>query len=423
MSRVGVIGLGYVGLTTAVGLAGLGHKVMGYDVDIARVGLLAKGESPIHEDGLEKAIQECIASGFLTFTSDRAILSDSKAEFLFVCVATPQDANGAADLSTVFSVAKDISTYTEPDSVIVVKSTVPVGTGSKIQETLGRLDVSVASNPEFLREGTALQDFMEPDRIVVGAQSEAVAQRVLSLYSALDAPKVATTLESAELSKYAANAYLAMRLTFTNDLAELSAKSGAKVDDVLWAMGLDSRIGSSFLRPGPGWGGSCFPKDTRALISVAKEFGVSLPLVSATVASNDSAFYRAAESISELAGGSVEGKTITVWGLAFKAHTDDIRDSPALAIIEILLNRGAFVRAFDPVAIAPSLERLTQVSSAQEAAQGADVLAVLTEWPEFNQQDAGLVAKAMRNSAVFDGRRILSDSWRKAFSNFKSLGE
>lgn len=423
MSRVGVIGLGYVGLTTAVGLATLGHKVIGYDIDIARVELLEKGESPIHEEGLENAIQQGIESGFLTFTSDRVVLSDFKAEFLFVCVATPQDANGAADLSTVFSVAKDIATYTEPESVIVVKSTVPVGTGSKIQAIVGRSDVFVASNPEFLREGTALKDFMEPDRIVVGAQSDAVAQRVLALYSTIDAPKVATTLESAELSKYAANAYLAMRLTFTNDLAELSAKSGAKIDDVLLAMGLDSRIGLSFLRPGPGWGGSCFPKDTRALISAAKDFGVNLPLVLATVESNDSAFYRAAESISELAGGSVDGKTIAVWGLAFKAHTDDMRDSPALAIVQILLNRGAVVRAFDPVAIAPSLERLTQVSSAQEAAQGADVLAVLTEWPEFNKQDAGLVAKGMRNSAVFDGRRILSDTWRKAFSNFKALGE
>jgi UDPglucose 6-dehydrogenase len=406
-----------------VGLATLGHKVIGYDVDIARVELLAKGESPIHEEGLEKAIQQCVASGFLTFTSDRVGLIDFKEEFLFVCVATPQDASGAADLSTVFSVAKDIATYTEAESVIVVKSTVPVGTGSKIQEILGRFDVAVASNPEFLREGTALRDFMEPDRIVVGAQSDAVAQRVLALYSTIDAPKVATSLESAELSKYAANAYLAMRLTFTNDLAELSAKSGARVDDVLGAMGLDSRIGPSFLRPGPGWGGSCFPKDTRALISVAKDFGMNLPLVSATVESNDSAFYRAAESISELAGGSVEGKTIAVWGLAFKAHTDDIRDSPALEIVQILLNRGAFIRAFDPIAVAPSLEGLTQVSSAKEAVQNADVLAVLTEWPEFNNEDADSVSKAMLNSAVFDGRRILSDTWRKAFSNFKALGE
>jgi UDPglucose 6-dehydrogenase len=214
-----------------------------------------------------------------------------------------------------------------------------------------------------------------------------------------------------------------MRLTFANDLAELSSKSGAKVDDVLLAMGLDSRIGAGFLRPGPGWGGSCFPKDTRALIYVANDLGVSLPLVSATVESNDFAFHRTAEIIAELAGGNLVGKTVAVWGIAFKAHTDDIRDSPAVAIAKLLLEEGATVKAFDPIAQAPSLERFTQVSTALDAAKDADVLAVLTEWPEFSDVNPELVAKAMKASAVFDGRRILPDSWRQAFEHFRALGE
>jgi UDPglucose 6-dehydrogenase len=392
-------------------------------VDINRVETLSRGESPIHEEGLKEAIQICLAAGSLTFTSDVESFQVAESEFLFLCVATPQDPSGAADLATIFSVANEVSTYAKPNSVVVIKSTVPVGTCSKVQKVIDRSDLSVASNPEFLREGTALRDFMQPDRIVVGANSEKIAQRVLSLYSSIDSTKVATTLESAELSKYAANAYLAMRLTFTNDLAELSSKAGARIDDVLLAMGLDARIGSSFLKPGPGWGGSCFPKDTRALLSIAKDFGLSLPLVSATVTSNESAFQRAAESISELVGGTLVGKTVAVWGLAFKAHTDDIRDSPALAITRILLERGATVKAFDPIAQAPSLEGLTQVSSSIEAAQDSDVLAVLTEWPEFAAENPDVVSRAMRGSAVFDGRRILPQNWRQSFENFKLLAE
>jgi UDPglucose 6-dehydrogenase len=310
-----------------------------------------------------------------------------------------------------------------PDAVVVVKSTVPVGTGAKIEEVIGRSDVHVASNPEFLREGTALLDFMEPDRIVVGAQSDSVSQKVLQLYSKISSPKVATSIESAELTKYAANAYLAMRLTFANDMAELSARSGANVDDVLIAMGLDKRIGPSFLKPGPGWGGSCFPKDTKALVSVAGEFGVNLPLVSAAVISNEAGFVRAAESISELCGGSLAGKTIAVWGLSFKAGTDDMRDSPALAIIQILIKEGATVMAYDPVASAPSLRGLTQSPSAIDAVQAADALAVLTEWPEFTSEDPDQVAAAMKYAAVFDGRRILPEDWRKSFSSFRALGE
>lgn len=423
MANVGIIGLGYVGLTSAVGLAKLGHRVVGYDINQIRVDALREGKSPLFENGLEAQLQELSSAGLLSFTSDLNELRESGTEFIFICVATPQDDAGAADLTTVFSVAQEISSFASPDSVIVVKSTVPVGTCQRIEGLLARADLLVASNPEFLREGSALRDFMEPDRIVVGASDPKTTARVMELYAKLQAPRVLTSLESAELTKYAANAYLAMRLSFTNDIAELSAKSGARVDDVLLAMGMDSRIGSSFLRPGPGWGGSCFPKDTLALVSMATDHGVELPLVSAAIASNSQAFARSANTIKRLVGGDLNGKIIGVWGVAFKAHTDDVRDSPAISIIRLLVEQGATVQAFDPEALIPDLPGLVSSESALAAAAGSHVLAVLTEWPEFllvNPQD---VAQAMRTPMVYDGRRMLPDAWRNVFQTFVALGE
>lgn len=423
MSKVGVIGLGYVGLTTAVGLAKLGHQVLGYDIDEGKVASLSMGQSPILEEGLEDKLQKSIESGTLVFASDPESLGSFGPDFVFICVATPQNGEVAADLSSIFSVVRQVEHFASPGTVLVTKSTVPVGTGEKIRAALSQTGFELASNPEFLREGSALKDFMEPDRIVVGASSLITAQKVMDLYSEIDAPKVLTTLESAELTKYAANSYLAIRLSFINDIAELSAKSGAKVDDVLLAMGLDKRIGPSFLRPGPGWGGSCFPKDTRALVSVAKDFYVELPVVSAAVLSNEKAFLRVATSIANLAGGNLSGKTVGVWGIAFKANTDDVRDSPAVNIIKLLIDMGASVRAYDPAAKAPQIEGLVGCDSASEAATGADVLAVLTEWEEFAKQDPQEVAEVMRSPSVFDGRRILPPSWREIFSSFGVLGE
>jgi UDPglucose 6-dehydrogenase len=423
MSNVAVIGLGYVGLTTAAGLAKLGHRVFGYDIDPKRVALLALGSSPIYEEGLEEELKLAIKKGSIRFSSDKSELAEIGAELFFVCVATPQNELGAADLAIVHSVTREISSLANTDAVLVIKSTVPVGTGAKLLETMDRDDLHIASNPEFLREGTALRDFMEPDRIVVGASSPEAAERVLELYSLIDSPKVSTSLESAELIKYASNAYLAMRLTFANDLAELSEKSKAKVDDVLLGMGLDSRIGTSFLKPGPGWGGSCFPKDTRALISLAHEIGVALPIVSATVASNELAFQRAVAVISDLAGGSLRDKTVAVWGIAFKANTDDVRDSPAVQIMRLLVKQGATVVAYDPFAQAPSEAGIFQKATALEVVNGADVLAVLTEWSEFASVDPAEVLGVMRSPAVFDARRILPESWRATFSSLRVLGE
>lgn len=423
MAKIAVIGLGYVGITTSVGLAKLGHEVVGFDIDADRVKALSLGQPPIHEEGLEGELKNLLTSENLLFTPEIKSVSEFQAEFFFVCVPTPQDASGAANLSFVLSVAKDLAKIAAPDSVVVLKSTVPVGSGDRVKQTLNRGDVHVASNPEFLREGTALQDFMKPDRIVAGSKDPSVAIRILDLYKSLEAKKIATTVESAELVKYSANAYLAMRLSFVNDIAALCERIGADVDDVMAGLGSDSRIGPSFLSPGPGWGGSCFPKDTRALISVASDFGIDLPLIDAALDSNEAAFGRVVESIRALAGGELEGKVIAVWGVAFKANTDDVRDSPALHVINRLLDRGCEVRVFDPVAAAPSRSGLTQFETALEAAEGADVLTVLTEWSQFSGEEPKAVAKTMKGSAVLDTRRVLPmDAWKRHFTSFKALG-
>jgi UDPglucose 6-dehydrogenase len=423
MKQVAVVGLGYVGLTTAVGLAQLGHRVLGFDVDESKVGSLSAGESPIYEDGLEKALESLIQSSGLSFTNSLDAVKDFRPEFIFVCVATPQDESGAADLTILNSVTTQLAAIAVANSVIVTKSTVPVGTGQRIAKSIDRSDLFVASNPEFLREGTAMKDFMEPDRIVVGSNNPEAAMRVLDLYAAIDAPKLQTGLESSELIKYAANAYLAMRLSFTNEIAALSEKANANVEQVLNGMGLDKRIGTAFLKPGPGWGGSCFPKDTNALVAIAKGFDSRLPLVESAIASNKAALARSIDAIEDLVGGDLSNKTVGVWGIAFKANTDDTRDSPALIIIESLINRGAAVQAYDPIAIAPERAGFVMKGSALDAAAGADVLAVLTEWPEFADVSPERVADVMNDSIVYDARRILPNSWKAHVSALKALGE
>jgi UDPglucose 6-dehydrogenase len=404
-------------------MAQLGHQVLGFDVDDSRVTHLSAGESPIFEEGLDKALGSLIQSNGLSFTNSLDTLKDFGPEFIFVCVGTPQDQSGAADLTILNSVANQMAEIAPANSVIVTKSTVPVGTGQKIAKTINRKDVFVASNPEFLREGTAMKDFMEPDRIVVGSNNPEAAMRVLDLYAAIDAPKLQTDLESSELIKYAANAYLAMRLSFTNDIAALSEKADANVEQVLHGMGLDKRIGTAFLRPGPGWGGSCFPKDTNALVAMASGYDSKLPLVETAIASNQAALARSVAAIEKLVGGDLSSKTVGVWGIAFKANTDDIRDSPALTIIDSLLSKGASVQAYDPVAVAPEKAGLVMKGSAEEAAAEADVLAVLTEWPEFAELSPEKVASAMNNSVVYDARRILPRDWKSHFSVVKVLGE
>lgn len=423
MAKIAVIGLGYVGITTTVGMGQLGHDVIGYDINADRVALLAKAKAPIHEDGLENALEALTESGRVSFTHSYQEVAEFEAEYSFICVPTPQDASGAANLTFVLAAAKELSQIAPANAIVVLKSTVPVGSGERVKQALSRSDIHVASNPEFLREGSALHDFMNPDRIIVGAASEQVSTRVLELYGHIETKKIATSIESAELVKYSTNAYLAMRLSFVNDLAALCEKVGASVEDLVDGLGSDSRIGPSFLSPGPGWGGSCFPKDTRALISVASDFGLDLPLIDAALDSNEASLSRVVENIRELAGGSLEGKVIGVWGLAFKANTDDIRESPAMNIIGRLLDRGCEVKAFDPIAAAPNASGFSQVKTAELAAAGVDVLAVLTEWPEFAEVDPLKVSKSMRAKAVMDARRVLPvDAWRAAIDNFRVLG-
>jgi UDPglucose 6-dehydrogenase len=422
MTTVAIIGLGYVGLTTSLGLAKIGNSVIGVEINPERLGSLNSGVLPIFEPGLDSELVNSLKSGRLSLTESIKEAAEISKMF-FVCVPTPQDDNGAADLKYVIAASKQIADCASPGSVIVVKSTVPVGTGEMLRKTIDRNDIYFASNPEFLREGSALMDFMEPDRIVVGADSPEVSQRVLALYDNIDAPKVSTSVKSAELIKYAANAYLASRLSFVNDLAALCEQVGADVDDVVSGMGSDSRIGSRFLHPGPGWGGSCFPKDTRALVSVAESNGISLGVVSAAIQSNDNSFSRVVKRVKSLLGDELNGKSIAVWGLAFKANTDDTRDSPSLEIIKRLLSEGSKVTAFDPIASAPNWEGLTQVETAVEAATNADALLILTEWSEFSQLDPKVIAKAMSGSVVLDTRRILPvEKWSSEFEAFKILG-
>ena len=423
MAKIAVIGLGYVGITTTVGMGNLGHEVIGYDINADRVALLAKARAPIHEDGLDSALVSLSDSGRVSFTHSYQEVAEFQAEYCFICVPTPQDASGAANLTFVLAAAKEMSQIAPANAIVVLKSTVPVGSGERVKRALSRSDIHVASNPEFLREGSALHEFMIPDRIIVGASSEQVSKRVLDLYGDIATRKIATTIETAELVKYSTNAYLAMRLSFVNDLAALCEKVGASVDDLVDGLGSDSRIGSSFLSPGPGWGGSCFPKDTRALISVASDFGLDLPLIDAALESNEASLSRVVENIKELAGGSLEGKIIGIWGLAFKANTDDIRESPAMNIVARLLARGSEVKAFDPIAVAPNASGFSQVGTAELAAEGVEVLAVLTEWPEFAQVDPLKASNSMRIKAVMDARRVLPvDAWRSAVDNFRVLG-
>ena len=410
-----------MGLTTAIGLASLGHEVVGYDIDPAKVDFLKGGILPIHEPGLDQMLTDALASGNLRATSE---LSEAvtDADFVFTCVPTPQDEDGSADLSYVIAASKAMKDLLKPNAIVVTKSTVPIGSASQVEEAIGRADIHVASNPEFLREGAAVVDFQNPDRIVVGARRNDVAQKVMDLYAKLDCPKVLTSQPAAELIKYASNSFLAIKLSFVNDIAALCEASEADALEVMHGMGLDSRIGDRFLSPGPGWGGSCFPKDTRALASIADGYGIKIPLIDAAIASNEKAHKRVADRVMQALGGSLVGKTIAVLGLTFKADTDDTRESPAIAVIERLIGRGAKVVAYDPMISSYSLAGLTVVGSPSVAATGADALVVLTEWPEFGTLEPEKILNAMSGACVVDTRNVLDVKlWETAGAQFPVL--
>ena len=423
MTHIAVIGTGYVGLSSAVGLAEIGHVVVGADIDTQKISTLQSGSSPLDESGITDALGRLLQAQKLSFSTD-VLASVTSANVVFLCLPTPQGDDGSADLSYIENVARSVGPHLLPDAVVVNKSTVPVGTSVQVAKWLGREDVSVVSNPEFLRQGTALQDFLHPNRIVVGGDNEAAVETVASLYSNIDAPILRMNAASAEALKYAANSFLATKLTFVNAIADICELVGADIFDVVGGLGLDPRIGDQFLNPGPGWGGSCFPKDTRALVKIAEEQGYDFALLRGVIQTNDEQYERIALKVVDVCGGSVSGKTIAAWGLTFKAHTDDLRDSPSIAILTLLHKMGATIRAYDASARAveqyPWIERC---SSALEACEGADALAVLTEWPEFAQVDPTAVASALRSAAVVDGRNVLNiAAWKSAGFEYRGVG-
>jgi UDPglucose 6-dehydrogenase len=405
MAEIAVIGAGYVGLTTAACFSHLGHDVICADIDEARIAQLTRGEMPIVEAGLEALVREGLEGGRLSFVVGAAN-AVSSAEFAYLCVPTPQDDDGAADLSYIEAAAREIGTRLPSEAVVVNKSTVPVGSTQVVERVLGRDDVVVVSNPEFLREGSAVHDFLNPDRIVIGSDDQSAAVRVASLYIGVTAPIIVTDPPSAETIKYAANAFLAAKVSFVNAIAAVCDAVGADVKDVVLGMGYDKRIGHEFLKPGPGFGGSCLPKDTRALVQIADSAGYSFDLMRGVITVNEDQFHRVAAKVRDMAGGSLEGVKVAVWGLTFKARTDDTRESPALRIVSLLADQGAEVQAYDP-AIKGPVGGVEPAADPYSVCDGARVLAVLTEWDDFRWLDFDKVAGLMETPRVVDARNLL----------------
>jgi len=429
-----MIGGGYVGLVSGACFAEFGSEVTVVEADAGKLAALRAGRMPIYEPGLEQLVRENVAAKRLCFTDDLAA-GLAGAECVFIAVGTPtRRGDGHADLSYVYAAAEQVARALTGYAVIVTKSTVPVGTSRRIAEIVRAarpdLDFDVASNPEFLREGDAIDDFMHPDRVIIGAESDRAREVLRRLYRPLyliEAPIVFTGIETAELTKYAANAFLAMKVTFINEVADLCEKVGADVHDLARGIGLDGRIGRKFLHPGPGFGGSCFPKDTLALVRIAQEHGAPTRLVETVVAVNEARKAGMAQRVIAACGGSVRGKTIAVLGLTFKPETDDMRDAPSTPIVGRLASDGALIRAFDPAgmeqAAAVLPEGVTYCQSALDAAQGADALVVITEWNEFRALDATRLAAAMRGRVIVDLRNVYDPAaMRAAGFSYSAVG-
>lgn len=414
--RITVFGCGYVGLTTAVGLTRFGHHLTAVDIDQTKIEMLRKGQSPIYEPGLSDLLQEGLDNGALSFTTDPKTGVD-RSEVLFITVGTPPRKNGAADLSRLLSLGSQIAKLMSEYKVIVTKSTVPVGAGRLLQklirENLGSpIEFDLVSNPEFLREGNALEDFLRPDRVVIGVESEKarkVMEKVYTPFMTADLPILWTDLNTAELIKYASNAFLATKISFINEIADLCETIDADVLDVAKGMGLDRRIGPQFLSPGPGYGGSCFPKDTRALLYTASSLRKRLLIIESAVKVNETRRQKMLEKIRKSIGG-FKGKTLALLGLTFKPGTDDLRESPAIPIIKKLLDSGAQVKAHDPLALpaAKSLwgEAITCCSDPMVAAAGADAIIIITNWDCYLGLDFALLKKIMRQPIIIDLRNM-----------------
>ena len=413
--NVAVIGTGYVGLVVGACLAETGNSVICADVDGEKIEQLKGNRIPIHEPGLEPLVAENQAAGRLTFTTDVGAAVEAS-EIVFIAVGTPSDEDGSADLQHVLSVAETIGDNMNSPKVVITKSTVPVGTAEKVRAAIAARTSTrfhVCSNPEFLKEGAAVDDFMKPDRVVVGVESEEAAEILTELYGPFvrtGNPLIFMDVPSAELTKYAANAMLATRISFMNQVAELCEKVGADVNLVRKGIGSDSRIGPAFLFPGPGYGGSCFPKDVRALLKTGAEVGVSLDLLESVEIVNDRQKQKLLGKVKDALGGDISGKSVAVWGLAFKAETDDMRESPAIPLIEGLLEAGARVRAYDPVAEGNAErifgERIDYGENEYDVLDGADALVIVTEWLAFRNPDFAKMKTLMRQPVIVDGRNL-----------------
>ena len=422
MNKISVIGTGYVGLVTGACLSDFGLNVLCMDNDIEKIEKLKQGIIPIYEPGLDVIVERNVANHRLEFTTEmkRAV---EESDVIFIAVGTPPAEDGSADLKYVEAVARDIARYMNGYKVIVDKSTVPVGTGQRVKqwvrEELAKRDVTyefdVVSNPEFLREGSAVHDFTHPDRVVIGAESQNALERMKQVYRVLyinETPFIETNIETAEMIKYASNAFLAMKITFINEIANLCEKVGADVQDVAKGMGRDGRIGPKFLHPGPGYGGSCFPKDTLALAKIGQEYGAPITLIEQTVKANEAQKSLMVAKIMQGLG-SLVGKQIAILGLAFKPNTDDMRESPALVILNELAKQGATFRVYDPKAMVEAKWRLANLKdkieycqNEYEAIEGCDALVLLTEWNQFRSLDLSRVKKLLKEPYFFDLRNI-----------------
>ncbi|MDC0399844.1 UDP-glucose/GDP-mannose dehydrogenase family protein [Alphaproteobacteria bacterium] len=414
--QIAMIGAGYVGLVTGACFSEFGANVTCVDKDVNKISILKEGKIPIFEPGLEALVQSNVQSNRLTFTTDLKTAVE-KADAVFIAVGTPsRRGDGHADLSFVFSAAEEIAHAMSNYTLIVTKSTVPVGTGRQVAEKIRRIcpeaDFDVCSNPEFLREGAAINDFMRPDRVVIGANTDRARKMMREIYRPLflrETPIVFTDLETSELTKYAANSFLATKITFINEIADLCEKLGADVHDVAKGIGLDGRIGSKFLHPGPGYGGSCFPKDTIALVQTATKADSPLRIVEAVVEVNDKRKKSMAKKIINACSGNVTEKTLAILGVTFKPNTDDMRDAPSLDIIPTLQAEGANINAYDPQGMHEAKSLLKDVSwcnDAYEAMAGADAVAILTEWNEFRGLDLPRIKSLLKNPIVIDLRNI-----------------
>lgn len=437
--KVSVIGSGYVGLVTGACLAEVGNQVLCLDVDPAKIALLQGGGVPIYEPGLEDMIRRNAAAGRLSFTTDVAAAARF-GEIQFIAVGTPPDEDGSADLQYVLAAARGIARHIERPTVVVDKSTVPVGTADRVRDAMAAtlaergadIAFSVVSNPEFLKEGAAIDDFMRPDRIVVGVDDAHAAELMRRLYLPFQRNHerlIVMDVRSAELTKYAANAMLATRISFMNELANLAEALGADIEKVRQGIGSDPRIGYHFLYPGCGYGGSCFPKDVKALARTADEHGLPLRVINAVEAANDAQKRRLADKIIARFGADLTGRCFALWGLAFKPNTDDMREAPSLTLIDALLARGATVAAYDPVArdeaarVLAGRPGIRFADSMQSALDGADALAIVTEWKEFRSPDFADLKARLRTPAIFDGRNMYDPaSVREAGLEYHAIG-